>query len=196
MTKTFSFVDSLGPYCIPFLGNIPVLKHLKKLKFYHLLWHYLYKIYGPLVGLKFFNDLVVIVSGKDMVRKLYNIEELNGRPDGFFFRIRTFDKRLGVVFTDGTLWEEQRLFCMKTLKSLGFGKSSMIEHIECEAKELISYLLRECDREISIQDEGCNIFDISVMNVMWKILRGVRFELDDERVIMLMEKVKIHEVVL
>jgi methyl farnesoate epoxidase / farnesoate epoxidase len=171
------------------LGNIQVLKHLRTFKFYHLLWHHLSEIYGPLVGLKFVNDYVVIVSGKEMVKKLYNREELNGRPDGFFFRIRSFDKRLGVVFTDGLLWEEQRLFSVKTLKNLGFGKSSMIEHVEREAEELIRSLCKKLDTEVSIQDESSNIFDISVMNVMWKILRGERFELDDERIIKLMETI-------
>lgn len=117
------------------------------------------------------------------------MEELKGRPDGFFFRIRSFDKRLGVVFTDGALWEEQRMFSVKTLKNLGFGKSSMIEHIQCEAEELIANLLKKCDKEMWIQDESSNIFDISVMNVMWKILRGERFELDDKRVIKLMESI-------
>lgn len=117
------------------------------------------------------------------------MEELNGRPETFFFRIRSFDKRLGVVFTDGALWTEQRLFSVKTLKSLGFGKSSMISSIECEAEKLMMNLGTKFSSEISIQEENSNIFDISVMNVMWQILRGERFELDDLQVISLMENI-------
>jgi methyl farnesoate epoxidase / farnesoate epoxidase len=178
----------LGPRCIPILGNIQILFQLKNVKFYHLLWNNLSKIYGPLVGLKFFNTKIVIVSGQQMVKRLCNKEELNGRPDGFFFRIRSFNKRLGVVFTDGKIWEEQRLFCVKTLKTLGFGKSSMIEHIEFEAEELVNHLSNNgC--EFDIQDKENNIFDIPVMNVMWKILRGERFKLDDPKVIKLMSSI-------
>lgn len=164
-----------------------MFRYLKKVKFYHLLWDHLSKMYGPLVGLKFFNCHVVIASGTEMVKKLYNTEELNGRPDGFFFRIRSFNKRLGVVFTDGKLWEEQKLFSVKTLKNLGFGRSSMIEHIENETSEFISHLSKNCSEEMTIQDTDKNIFDVPVMNVMWKILRGKRFELDDTQVVQLIE---------
>lgn len=165
-----------------------ILKHLKKLKFYHLLWQSLANIHGPLVGLRFLNKFVVIVSGKDLVKQLYNREELNGRPDGFFFRIRTFNERLGVVFTDGKLWEEQRQFCVKTLRSLGFGRLNMIEQIEREALALVQNLRsKSADEEaIEVQSTGNNMFDISVMNVMWMLLRGERYEIDDQRLIDLM----------
>lgn len=143
------------------------------------------------MGLKFINDFVVIVSGKELIKQLYNREELNGRPDGFFFRIRSFNKRLGVVFTDGALWEAQRQFSVKTMKTLGFGKLSMVKHIEFEARELIKSLESRCaaGEDIAVQNDGNNIFDISVMNVMWMILRGERYELDDQRIIQLMEAI-------
>lgn len=141
------------------------------------------------MGLKLINDYVVIVSGRKLIKQLYNREELNSRPDGFFFRIRTFNERLGIVFTDGRQWEDQRNFSVKTLKSLGFGKSSMIEHIENEAKELALNLEKQCNHKIHIQRADSNIFDISVMNVMWTLLRGERFKLDDEQVIRLMETI-------
>lgn len=103
------------------------------------------------------------MSGKEQIRNLYFREELNGRPDGFFFRIRSFDERLGVVFTDGELWEEQRHFSVKSLKSLGLGKLSMIEHIEREAKELVQHLAKRDEDVIDVQGIDSNIFDISVM---------------------------------
>jgi methyl farnesoate epoxidase / farnesoate epoxidase len=131
----------------------------------------------------------VIVSGKEYIKKLYNCEELNGRPDGFFFRIRTFNKRLGIVFTDGDLWKSQRNFSVKTLKTLGFGKSSMVDKIERESEELIKYYEKHDGDVISIQNETNNIFDISVMNVMWTLLRGEQYELDDKCIIKLMEMI-------
>lgn len=131
------------------------------------------------------------MSGKDLIKQLYNREELNGRPDGFFFRIRTFNKKLGIVFTDGAIWEEQRQFSVKTLKSLGLGRLNMIENIEREAKELIKSLQRKstAGEVITVQSTGNNIFDISVMNVMWMMLRGERYELDDPLLIDLMEAI-------
>ena len=174
------------------LGHVlTISKHLRKLKFHHLVWQKFSKLYGPLVGLKLVNTYLVIVSGKDMIRQLYNREELDGRPDGFFFRIRSFDKRLGVVFTDGPFWEEQRRFSVKTLRSLGLGKNSMIEHVEHEAVELLKHIEKKIEicNYIDLQKDYSNIFDLSVMNVTWKILRGTRFELDDDQLIMLMEMI-------
>lgn len=57
-------------------------------------------------------------------------EEFNGRPDGFFYRMRTGNKRLGIVFNDGEIWHEQRLFSVKTLRQLGMNKDSMATHIK------------------------------------------------------------------
>lgn len=161
-------LNPLGPAWLPIIGNLPILKYLKIFKFHHLLWQYLAKIYGPVVGLRFLNDHIVIISGRDTIKEFYGRDEFNGRPDGFFFRVRSFDKRLGVVFTDGDLWEDQRRFTMKTLKQLGFGKVSMFQHIEQEAAELMQYFKK--NNEIYMH----NAFDISVLNVMWKILGGER----------------------
>lgn len=157
-----------GPSWVPFVGNLPILKYLKMFKFYHLLWQNLSKIYGSVVGLKFINDHIVIISGKDTIKEFYAREEFNGRPDGFFFRVRSFDKRLGVVFTDGDLWEDQRIFSVRTLKQLGFGRVSMIQDIEFEAYELVENLRKK--KEIYMH----NVFDISVLNVMWRMLGGER----------------------
>ncbi|XP_070495476.1 methyl farnesoate epoxidase-like [Chironomus tepperi] len=170
-----------GPKFLPIVGNINILKHIKTLKFHHLLWHNLSKLYGPVVGLKFFHKYVVIVSSKEAIKEVYSRDELNGRPDGFFFRIRTFEKRLGVVFTDGHFWENQRRFSATTLKHLGVGKFGMVKHIEHEAEELISELMKisETTDEFPMH----STFDISVLNLMWVLLKGERFELDDQKLI-------------
>lgn len=38
---------------------------------------------------------MVTVSGPAAVREVLTRDEFDGRPDGFFFRLRTFGKRLG-----------------------------------------------------------------------------------------------------
>jgi methyl farnesoate epoxidase / farnesoate epoxidase len=164
---------------LPLIGNSNILKHLEVLKLHHLLWHSLTKYYGSVVGLKFFHKYLVIVSSGDAIREVYTRQELNGRPDGFFFRVRTFEKRLGIVFTDGTLWENQRRFSMTTLKHLGVGKFSMVKHIEHEAVELVSEFKKKCGSKFYMH----NAFDISVLNLMWVLMKGERFELNDQRLI-------------
>lgn len=38
---------------------------------------------------------IVTVAGSEAVKEVLSREEFDGRPDGFFFRLRTFGKRLG-----------------------------------------------------------------------------------------------------
>lgn len=47
------------------------------------------------MGLRLGRNLVVTVSGVDAVKEVLTRDEFDGRPDGFFFRLRTFGKRLG-----------------------------------------------------------------------------------------------------
>lgn len=104
------------------------------------MWQDLSKKYGSIVGLRIGRDRVVIISGSQEIRKFYSIAEFDGRPNGFFFRIRSFDKRLGLVFVDEAFWEGQRNFVMKTLKQLGFGKTR-----ECIFVDKLIVLTRNFD---------------------------------------------------
>ncbi|XP_063701883.1 methyl farnesoate epoxidase-like [Culicoides brevitarsis] len=169
-----------GPPWIPIIGNLYLIYELlQEQKFYFRVWNYLAERYGSVVGLKLGTKKLVIVSGKEMIKEFYSNEDFDGRPDGFFYRIRSFDKRLGIVFTDERDWEVQRKFTMKTLKQLGLGRTNMVEHIEREAYEMVEYFKeRSKDGSPIEMHDG---FDIPVLNVMWAFLSGSRFELDDER---------------
>lgn len=86
----------LGPIWLPLVGCYPYLKklHLKK-KYLHLAGSVLHEIYGPVVGLKLGFDKVVLVSGYEGFKEVCGNECFDGRPDGLFFRLRSFGERLG-----------------------------------------------------------------------------------------------------
>jgi methyl farnesoate epoxidase/farnesoate epoxidase len=67
----------------------------KKLGYHHLVWDSLCAKYGPVVGARLGRTHVVVVSGYDAARDILLRDEFEGRPDGFFFRLRTFGKQLG-----------------------------------------------------------------------------------------------------
>ncbi|XP_037035613.1 methyl farnesoate epoxidase-like [Bradysia coprophila] len=176
-----------GPSWIPLLGVIPLVKNLHSIcGFYHLVWHYLTQRYGAIVGLRVGHDRIIIVAGKNEIKEFYATDEFNGRPDGFFYRIRSFDKRLGVVFTDGKDWEIQRKFSLKVLRQLG-GKNTMKDHIEREANEIVHFLYTKAKtgKPINLQ----HIFDVPVLNILWALLAGHRFSLEDERLSMLLKMI-------
>ncbi|XP_062550244.1 methyl farnesoate epoxidase-like [Armigeres subalbatus] len=169
-----------GPNWFPLIGSgHEVINLVKRFKFYHLMWADLARRYGSIVGLRLGRDRVVIVSGLDAIREVYSKDQFDGRPDGFFFRMRSFDKRLGVVFTDGDNWEIQRRFSVKTLKSLGMGRNGMVTSLEKEAEEMIHHLrkLSRTQKMISMH----NAFDIAVLNSIWTLIAGQRFHLDDKK---------------
>lgn len=162
------------------LGNIPLIVRLKKhFAFHHLIWQHLADRYGDIVGLRLGKDRLVIVSGRDAIRKFYSMSEFDGRPDGFFFRVRSFDKRLGLVFVDGAFQEEQRTFTMRALKQLGFGMNAMATGIENEAAEMVTFFRRQAEKgHWVLMNEA---FDVSMVNLIWTMVAGYRCELDDER---------------
>lgn len=86
----------LGPQWLPVVGNLWYFKKaLKSCGYIHLVWQELHETYGNVVGLRLGRDLVVTAFGPEAVREVLTRDELNGRPDGYFFRMRTFGKRLG-----------------------------------------------------------------------------------------------------
>nr|BAN14691.1 cytochrome P450 [Plautia stali] len=168
-----------GPCWIPILGNYLLFYELrKKLGFTHLVWEWLSKRYGPLVGVKLGKDKLVIGTNLPVVKELLTKEQFEARPDGFFFQFRAFGERYGLVFVDGEFFNEQKRFVMKHLKSFGLNKSIMEDRISSEAEELIQHILK-------IQkDDGLvipGIVEISVVNILWSIVAGRRFELDDKK---------------
>jgi len=85
-----------GPTRIPLLGSyLEVQKLRNKLGFYHLVWDHLAKTYGQVFSVKLGRIEAVVVSGYDAVRQVLSKDDFDGRPDGFFFRYRAFNKRLG-----------------------------------------------------------------------------------------------------
>ncbi|KAJ8930071.1 hypothetical protein NQ314_017178 [Rhamnusium bicolor] len=167
-----------GPAFLPVVGNYTYYrKRLKALGYHHLVWRELSEVYGHIVGLKLGRNLVVTVFGAEAVREVLSREDFDGRPDGFFFRLRTFGKRLGIVFSDGQFWKKQRKFSLQHLRNFGFGKREMEEKIQEETRSLIAILKNRCSEPIFMH----SAFDISVLNGLWAMMAGQRFETDDER---------------
>lgn len=119
------------------------------------------------------NHRLVVVSGREAVKEFYATEEFNGRPDGFFYQVRTFSKRLGIVFCDGEFWNSQRKFATKVLRKMGMGRSNMIEHLEQEALSMVDHF-QKLSRYGPV--EMRHAFDIPVLNVLWAMLAGYRSE--------------------
>ena len=128
-------------------------------------------------------EWLIFISDYHDNKVALNKESTNFRPAGDDdFRKAYADFRggngfVGIVDSVENVWKEQRRFAMHNLKNLGFGKSSMEAQIMDEIQAFISDL----DCKILQNDEidfGVS-FNISVMNVLSRMISGTRFNNDN-----------------
>ncbi|MEQ2241509.1 hypothetical protein ILYODFUR_026058 [Ilyodon furcidens] len=89
---------------------------------------------------------------------------------------------VGVIFSNGNIWKQQRRFALSTLKYLGFGKKSL--------EPVILDEFRHCAQEFrGYKGKPMNphlIINNTVSNIICHLVFGHRFEYGDERFIKLM----------
>ncbi|KPJ07145.1 putative cytochrome P450 305a1 [Papilio machaon] len=167
-----------GPGLLPFIGNIlTVWYNHKKLKYRHKVWQTLSQKYGDILGLQLGSINVVVVSGKDYIKEISSREVFEGRPDGFFYLMRSFGKKLGIVFADGPYWNKRRRTVLKYLKHYGYGSKAMEAQISEECQALTKLIENSAGRAICVN----KLFNVCIVNVVWRLVAGKRYELTDER---------------
>ncbi|KAK2574914.1 hypothetical protein KPH14_002605 [Odynerus spinipes] len=168
-----------GPFWLPVIGCYPIFKLLRwKYGYVYLAFKRLEETYGPILGLKLGRQKLVVISSYDLVKKALLRDEFNGRPDEYFFRVRAFGKRKGVLFTEGQMWSQSRRFTMRHLRTFGLGQSLMNTRLITEAQSLVDHLRRQSENGPVLMHTA---FDIAVLNALWTMLAGSRFQYDDKR---------------
>jgi len=170
-----------GPPYVPVLGSSLYL--LRKLMHIPMAREWRQK-YGPVVGLLTASRKVVAVCGPHEVLEVLHREEFQARITNKFFSDRSFGKRLGVFFSDGPFWVEQRRFTLRHLRDFGFGKRSMEEFI----MEEIEDTTKEITQKGTVQVTG--LFTIATLNVLWRMTAGTRYSRDDAELLIILEKLR------
>ncbi|XP_033007861.1 cytochrome P450 2J6-like [Lacerta agilis] len=162
-----------GPTPLPFLGNLLHTDFKKP----HISAGKLAEKYGNVFGLRYGSVRVVVVNGLHLVKEVlvHQGEYFVDRP-----KAPVLDKlfgSLGVVFSNGLSWKQQRRFALSTLRNFGLGKKSLEERIQEE-----SHFLKE-----AIEAEKGQPFDPhfqinnAVSNIICSITFGDRFDYHDSR---------------
>ncbi|KAJ9584216.1 hypothetical protein L9F63_021441, partial [Diploptera punctata] len=166
-----------GPPMLPLIGSLPFMP--RNLIHYTMAGEWRKK-YGPVVGCSFGTSKMVAVCGPQEVLEVLRRDEFQGRPKGDFFKERSFNKYLGVFFSDGPFWVEQRRFTLRHLRDFGFGKKSMQDLILDES-------VVSCGNSVPIRT-ATGMFAVSTLNVLWGMLAGTRYSRDDAELKDLLEK--------
>lgn len=84
---------------------------------------------------------------------------------------------LGILFTEGAHWKEQRRFTLSALRDFGMGKLSL----EGKILEEVESLLQEIRQKDGAAFKASDLLNYSVANVICNIVFGNRFEYTDKR---------------
>ncbi|XP_044587036.1 methyl farnesoate epoxidase-like isoform X1 [Cotesia glomerata] len=170
-----------GPKWLPIVGCMFKFQELKnKFGYMYIAINELSQKYGSILGLKLGCQKFVIISGNDLLRKTLMKPEFQGRPDGFFFQVRAFGKRRGILFADGPLWYQSKRNTIKYISHIGFRHRLVDKYLTEEAETLVCYLKKKItnNKEKIAMNK---IFDVAVLNSLWVLLAGYRFDYDDVR---------------
>ncbi|XP_050315796.1 probable cytochrome P450 303a1 isoform X2 [Anthonomus grandis grandis] len=142
--------------------------------------------YGPILGLKIGKDPLIVVCGPQEIKEMSVSEDFLGRPTGSFFEMRTWNKRRGIILTDNEFWQEQRRFLVRQLREFGFGTRNMSLLVEEEVSHLIVFINKALENgRGSCVFNMESLFSVSVLNTLWKMMAGVRYSPEDQKMITL-----------
>lgn len=92
---------------------------------------------------------------------------------------------IGLVTSNGERWQNLRRFTIRTLREFGFGKSASMDIVmNEEAKKFIEYLksnVKSTPDNVIHVGNG-DLFDSTVLNILWRLVTGKEHDLSDERI--------------
>ena len=94
------------------------------------------------------------------------------------------------MFTDGEIWREQRRFSMRHLRDLGFGKTSIEGHMLDEVDDLMKEIRSKSEANTDHIVDFKGTFTVSVVNILWAIIGGKRFQRDDDKFVQLLAAIE------
>ncbi len=147
----------------PILGHIPYISQSDP---YPLMDYYIKK-YGPIFRVKMGSWDTVVLTDYHAIKEAFNHPDMTQRPDLFSFNLISSGHH-GLIFSSGSLWQEQRRFALRQLRDLGMGKSSIESHIQREILAITEGLKRNLGQPVDLNVS----LNIAITNIVWAIVTG------------------------
>jgi len=147
----------------------------------------MYKKYNRngIMHLNSFSMDLIFVGDFKTVKYLFNLPEVTARMSKPMKDIALPTRKVkgsempGILMSEGEMWVQQRRFALRTLRDFGFGKQGMEEMI----KEEVAQFKQLIDKNISQPFNFMGKLNLPILNALWKVLVGERFEYDNPRLI-------------
>ncbi|KAM9542238.1 cytochrome P450 2J2-like [Guaruba guarouba] len=162
-----------SPFSLPFLGHILLMD-------FNNLPAMVQKIrekYGDVISLQMGPISFVCVHGMQMIKEVLVNQAENFMDRPVFPIDKEIFSSLGLVFSSGHLWKQQRRFTLTTLRNFGLGKRGLEERIEEECRYLVESFGEEQGNPFNPQYKVTN----AVSNVICSVIFGNRFDYHDEK---------------
>ena len=191
LTPFFLFIISnylkqtKGPRGLPLVGYAPFINRHDPI-YPHRAMMKLAAKYGPVTGFYMGpKQPLISVCGADAVRQVLKNEDLNARPITAALKEQNLvssgsksdDKVTGLFFLQGDDFNEQHRFAIRHLIDLA--KPSTEDVFREEIADLLVELKEQCDSDPDGLVDFTRLFNISVINLLWAIVAGKRFQHDD-----------------
>jgi len=196
---TYYFTTNKKYLCLPSPGLcLPIVGHVYKLACeegkrdpVNFLWN-LYKKHqkNGLMHLRSFSLDLVFVGDFDTLKFIFNHPDCQERVNDIFEEPTKEDRMIigkeigGVILSEGKTWSDQRRFTLRTLRDFGFGKQGMEEMI----KEEVNLFKALIDKSKSEPFDFINQFNLPILNALWRITVGERFDYDDPKLLSIIER--------
>ncbi|CAL8116997.1 unnamed protein product [Orchesella dallaii] len=127
----------------------------------------------------------VVFSSHDAAKEIFNHDQANDRVVVGFVGDRNLHQNMAIIWGNGEIWQVLRRFTIRTLRDFGFGKSSSMDIV---INEELTKFLGHFDQILKrSQNNNENVvittelFDLSVINVLWRLVTGKSYELENVR---------------
>ncbi|CAG7833832.1 unnamed protein product [Allacma fusca] len=161
-----------GPWGLPIVGYMPFLLKGDPIQ----MFQEFKKKYGKVFSISIGNFNCVVINDYKLIIEAYKEDVFLGRPAFEIQITRSHGQKRGILFAEGNVWAEQRRFAARTLRNFGIGnKNSMETLLQNEAQELGNFLAANVDKPMSLKSR----FNASVLNSLWYICTGSRFDVED-----------------
>ncbi|XP_037068456.1 methyl farnesoate epoxidase-like [Pollicipes pollicipes] len=122
-------------------------------------------------------DKEVHLCNFDDIKEVCKRQEFAGRPQSFPLLVRSYQQKLGLFFSEGPSWREHRRFALQHLRDLGLGKTSMESIILEEFEQLANEMAGKSGSPMEVVGH----FNLTVLNIIWRLVAGTRLDRSDEK---------------